>query len=1005
VATLQQVVQLVFEGVDNATETTQKLSAGLNQLGDITLDIAEPFAELAEAIELTAAAVGGAAAVIGVIAIRAASDFSASLQDLNRFLQEGEGEAKDYRDTFQALAVQYGINANEIVQSTADWSAANFKIKDALDLTTLSLKFATAGQLDAAQSTELLKQLMSGLNLTQEETLDTMNRWGDIINTVADISKSDFQELAIAIAGLSPSFNTSGASAEQFAAIINSSVELFQSGSKAADGLRTIIGQITKPTKDAGEALGEFGVTLNDAGVVQGSFFSVLEKIAAKWPTLTEEQQRNAAATLVSAERADQFKNILDAWPRTMEVAETAITKSSGSIANEVERALDTSKAAFASFQQAVNNLVVALGDNLEPVARDVAGAAAALADAFQKLVDSGALQPLFDILQRQGADLANIFRSIAANLTEAFKDVDLSPLTDALEDLADTFGDLFRALFGEIDLTTVEGLASALQTIVNVGAAFVRTLEGIITQLKPFAEGIRSVILGFEDLDDARQIEFGQFLGAMQTISIAGPKIGAALLLIGQTALDMQATVNFAFGVVIVAANAAQVVFDGLAYAAVQGARGFGAYALALAELDAYLNRNAENAQEYRDRADRLRGTLDELGVVAGAIGENFKRNAEELNEGWNRAMGGAKDETEKFREQLQKSEENVKNFGRYAEQTTAKIVDFVNEVGDLGNAIEENLDVDYTLKLDSSAFPQTTKEIAGLTDKFHLFTNAADEAAFGTDQFNSALQKTEGTSEKANQALKKIEWGKSAEGAVKLAENIKRTDGVLIEAGKTAKGYAASLGGVSTEYEQVGTKTVKATGAFAEVKDKTKDAAKALDELIASGKLTTKEFIEVTKNANDFKVKMEEIASDERIKTIEARVTLDVARLEADVERVKSAFASIDSTIAGTGDLLGSLFGLLGDADTYARLDIQNQIDLENQRRQEALDLQKELAKAEIARIEAQIRQLDRGDPWIRIDGTGLAPQLEAFMFEILKAIRTQVNAEFADFLLGTT
>jgi hypothetical protein len=173
----------------------------------------------------------------------------------------------------------------------------------------------------------------------------------------------------------------------------------------------------------------------------------------------------------------------------------------------------------------------------------------------------------------------------------------------------------------------------------------------------------------------------------------------------------------------------------------------------------------------------------------------------------------------------------------------------------------------------------------------------------------------------------------------------------------------------------------------------------------LIASGKLTTKEFIEVTKNANDFKVKMEEIASDERIKTIEAKVTLDVARLEADVERVKTAFASIDSTIAGTGDLLGSLFGLLGDADTYARLDIQNQIDLENQRRQEALDIQKELAKAEIARIEAQTRQLDRGDPWIRIDGTNLAPHLEAFMFEILKAIRTQVNREFSNFLLGVT
>jgi succinate dehydrogenase/fumarate reductase flavoprotein subunit len=148
-----------------------------------------------------------------------------------------------------------------------------------------------------------------------------------------------------------------------------------------------------------------------------------------------------------------------------------------------------------------------------------------------------------------------------------------------------------------------------------------------------------------------------------------------------------------------------------------------------------------------------------------------------------------------------------------------------------------------------------------------------------------------------------------------------------------------------------------------------------------------------------------MEEIASNERIKTIEAFVSLNIAGLEADMERVKATFASLDTTISSTGDLLGSLFGNLADTENrWKEIAIEEQIDLENKRRQDALDLQKRLTEAEIARIEAQTRQLERGDPWIKIDGTGLEPQLEAFMWEILKAIRTQVNAEFAEFLLGT-
>jgi len=70
---------------------------------------------------------------------------------------------------------------------------------------------------------------------------------------------------------------------------------------------------------------------------------------------------------------------------------------------------------------------------------------------------------------------------------------------------------------------------------------------------------------------------------------------------------------------------------------------------------------------------------------------------------------------------------------------------------------------------------------------------------------------------------------------------------------------------------------------------------------------------------------------------------------------------------------------------------------------RRQEALDLQKKMAEAEIARVEAQTRALDRGDALIKIEGNGLKPELEAFMWKILDLIRVKVSAEFQQYLLG--
>jgi uncharacterized lipoprotein YddW (UPF0748 family) len=181
-----------------------------------------------------------------------------------------------------------------------------------------------------------------------------------------------------------------------------------------------------------------------------------------------------------------------------------------------------------------------------------------------------------------------------------------------------------------------------------------------------------------------------------------------------------------------------------------------------------------------------------------------------------------------------------------------------------------------------------------------------------------------------------------------------------------------------------------------------KTKDAAAKMGETLVTK--TAKDILEATKVANDFQVKMEQIASNERIKNIEAVVSIKTEALKADAERVKATFASIDNTVSSTGELLGSLFGAFNAATSnWDKAKIEDQIALENKRRQDALELQKKLAEAEIERINAQTASLNRGDALIKIEGSSLKPELEAFMWKILSLIRVRANAEFSQYLLG--
>ena len=56
-----------------------------------------------------------------------------------------------------------------------------------------------------------------------------------------------------------------------------------------------------------------------------------------------------------------------------------------------------------------------------------------------------------------------------------------------------------------------------------------------------------------------------------------------------------------------------------------------------------------------------------------------------------------------------------------------------------------------------------------------------------------------------------------------------------------------------------------------------------------------------------------------------------------------------------------------------------------------------------AQIEMMKAQTAALTNGDGMIKIDGAGLQPHLEAFMWEILKAVQVRVNADGLKMLLG--
>lgn len=928
-ATLQQVVQLVFEGVDNASQTAEKVTKSIADLNSSVGDVTKPFADLSDSLSLVQGALLAVAGVVGTLAYKEAVDFETSLVSLQKQMEENEGSARDFSGVLEALAVKYGINANELVKSAADFKAAGFDLETSTKLVEASLKLVIAGGVDAGAAVDIMNRSLAGFNVDSKDAVAAATKIGDILNKTADITKSSFTELALGFSDLSPIAKLTGLSFEETAAFLSKVIDVFGSGSEAARGLSSGFLSILNPSDAAAKALEGLGVKFKASGQAIGTIKEILESIGPSFQKLDESQKLYTAGLIFGKDQAGRMVVALGEYSAAMDLAKKITGEAAGSIDKEVNLRLKSAQAVINSTNESWRQLLRVLGDEIRIETTGVISSLGDLGLALKKAVEGGALDKLFGLLTPQLENLENLFRTVASNLPAVLEDIDFSGLVRALENLGVNAKKALEALLGPIDLTTVDGLKNAIQEVIDVLSGLTNVASGQLGGLAPLLTTIRELATTFKDATPEAQSFFGELLGfskSANVISGALEPINTALL----------AFVAFGPKLAGFAAGAGGVV------AALAGPQGLAVIlGVATSEIIKFLI-PAEKLADYA-WPDWLAGYSGATpGTALADIADGFVALKKDM-ESWL----GISDEIQK---------------PIVIKSPVTSFDGAISEIARYERAINDS-EKEYTDLINFLAKPVPVNSWDGILAQLSRIDKQTNDTNDSTKKYIGTL---EGLPE------------------LKLPDNVK------VEQYRTSiTGVVAANGALVTSYSSIGDKTVKATGAFAAVSTAAEDNAKKVDE--------------ATKKAESFLIKMEEIASNERIKTIEAYVSLNVADLEAQTKQVEAAFESINTTINSTGDLLGSLFGALGNADAFTRLEIIEQIEAENRRRDAALELQKELTQAEIESIRAKTRALDRGDSILKIDGTGLAPQLEAFMWEILKAIRIRANADFADYLLG--
>lgn len=262
----------------------------------------------------------------------------------------GKGMVEEFYDVSQTMRL-----TNKTMNNSADQAALlENAMKSAAKQSVFGMEDASAAALNFARSgltaEEAAAAIAPAMNLAAGEAgqlesvsaglTGAINGFGDSYNNTAhyaDVfaaacnnSKLDIETLCHSMGVAAPVFRTAGKSVEDAALMIGVMADANIDADKAANALKTGMARLAAPTKQAKDAMDEYGITMDQIWNEDGSMKSVEEiqrNLHNSFAGLSEQEQMAAASAIFG-------KNQMAAWLALINTAPEHVDALSNSIHN-----------------------------------------------------------------------------------------------------------------------------------------------------------------------------------------------------------------------------------------------------------------------------------------------------------------------------------------------------------------------------------------------------------------------------------------------------------------------------------------------------------------------------------------------------------------------------------------------------------------------------------------------------------------------------------------------
>lgn len=595
-ADVQKTIDIIFGAKDN-TEGFKSIKDGVDSIGDAASSVTVPLEKIAStALSTETAIVSLGAAFLG-FSVNEAGKFQASINEIGTLFNATKDQTGQLGDSIQTFAQGSTQSIEAINTSVYNAISSGTKWTEVTDLLAVAEKGAVAGATELSTATDGLNVVLNAYGLRSSDAAENTKAASDVMDAMfiaVQNGKTTMEELSVNIGKVA---STAAAAKIPFPDLLAAIDALTVSGIKTDESITLInaaIKELLAPTNELSAALGSTNIATDGLQGVMSKLKDVTGGSADKMYGLFSSSEAAKAALILANDSAGVFSGTLEAM---------------GTRAGKVEEAFNAMKDNLNLVTQNMENnfklLLQNVGNELLPQWTDIIKA---LSDVFQGVnigIDSGAFKPVFDALNLFGSEVENYLTTLAKNLPAALQKVDWTGFVDSFQGLGESIGGIFDG----IDISTPQGLADAIQEVVDTIESLTRFVTGIVNSWGPAIDTIREMGKAFnEQSADAKTSEgsiagvgqqFEYFKGIISGVASGVDLIGYSLATIAGTniATGISAWITSLGGLGAIVANPA-----------------FAAFVALLVEAGAAYKLNADAVDDLKERQDNYLGTIVHL-------------------------------------------------------------------------------------------------------------------------------------------------------------------------------------------------------------------------------------------------------------------------------------------------------------------------------------------------------------------------------------------------------